>query len=968
MTASRASIRGAVLGAGGGLCAALADVASTILWLHDPIERVRLVVALVLAGIAAGAWAGAAIAAVVSWRRDPAATWRSDSMRVGAVLAVPLACVAYLLFTGGHARRIPALWVVRPVAWGVMVTSLAIALVLAVRAIRVLRTRSWVARATAALACIAIAQVLHALDHRLLPRLYEYLHAGLGIGTALAFVAAIVVSAPARANEQSMRAAALVSIFIAPVGFVLLDRWDNVRAEVFGVHAPFVRHAALAVEALRPHRGQRTHSSSSIATARVDTRGLASAPGASLLLITIDALRDDRVGRRIDGASLTPHLDALAAAGTRFERTYTAAPHSSYSLTSLHTSEYLHETVPLGQPQPLVTLADRLAREGYYTAAFYTDGIFFTEGERLTSYRERSFGFRRADHVDRRAPAQAEAAMREIDDIARRAASPAFVWVHFFDTHEPYGGAGSTPEAQYDAAVGAVDRAVGELVTHARERLGTNLIVAVTADHGEEFGEHGGVYHGSALYEEQVRVPWIIAGPAVPHVSVHVVAQLVDLAPTLLGMLGVAPEPSMRGDDLRPWIAGRTDATRMAFSAVNTRSLVTDGAHALVVDRRYGVRELYDLARDPHETRNVASDAPAEAARLDTALDAWGDAVGERATGNAVLARGRMGDRGAVEGLLALANDTAAAVALRVEAMRVLAGYDDAHVTAPLTRWLADDSRAIRDGAAIALGRTGIEAARSRLRDAIERDDPAMRERAALALAHMGDRAALPVLIEMLVTADEAERIEAVDALGALRDARALPALDDILADDHVRYRTVLAFGRIGGPFAAARLARIARDDRANDVRANAGAAMALSGDRAAIEPLGRLLRSDGAQLYASSALARLGAAVYDARNDHTRTCAPIDDGPVWRLLAARVCVIENALTLPASAISSPSLLAVRARGHGLLRMFDGDREIAHVALEPVMREWRISLATPPASLTLRGDAPFELAHVVWAP
>src|SRR5439155_15880160 len=100
-------------------------------------------------------------------------------------------------------------------------------------------------------------------------------------------------------------------------------------------------------------------------------------------------------------------------------RTYAQAPHSSYSITTLHTSEYLHETVALGQPQPLATLADTMAAQGYRTAALYTQGIFFTEGEHLRPYRQHDLGFARADHVDRRAAAQADAAMREIDEVGR---------------------------------------------------------------------------------------------------------------------------------------------------------------------------------------------------------------------------------------------------------------------------------------------------------------------------------------------------------------------------------------------------------------------------------------------------------------------------------------------------------------------------------------------------------------------
>ncbi|MEI8257182.1 MAG: sulfatase-like hydrolase/transferase, partial [Deltaproteobacteria bacterium] len=679
--------------------------------------------ALALAGAGAGAWLGVLVAIVfAAWpapQEGAVLAPRKHFGRAVALLAIPLAGVAYQLFTGGRARRLPALALLRPLTWALLVLlAAAVVTAGAMTARRARRARASV-RAGVVATLVVIAQVLHAMDHRVLPRLYEYLHAGLGVGTALAFAAALYVGVPGALSRRAARALCATALIAAPCALALLGRWDNVRAEVFGVHAPFVRHAVLAVETLRPAAARRHRARASETQAAFDPAGLPAHPGASVLLITVDALRDDRL--RPD---LAPNLSAIAGEGMRLRRTYTQAPHSSYSITSLHTSEYLHETVPLGQPQPLATLADQLGGAGYYTAAFYTNGIFFTEGERLTVYRDHALGFRRADHVDRRANAQAEAAMREIDDVIRRGEPPTFLWVHFFDAHEPYGGRGATADARYDDAVRHVDSAAGRLVAYAREHLTRALVVAVTADHGEEFGEHGGVYHGSSVYEEQVRVPLVLVGPGIPRGAVDAPAQLVDLAPTLLGLVGVARATSMRGDDLRPWLVGRATAPRRAFSAVNTRAMVTDGRDKLVVDRRYGVRELYDLARDPRESRNLATSEPARTERLDAALDAWSDAVGERAAGRAVLARGRMGDRSAVPDLLALARDTRGSVAHRREAMALLAGYDDPALTAPLRPLLADGAREIADAAATALGRTGHSEARAQLLDAVARDEP----------------------------------------------------------------------------------------------------------------------------------------------------------------------------------------------------------------------------------------------------
>ena len=177
-----------------------------------------------------------------------------------------------------------------------------------------------------------------------------------------------------------------------------------------------------------------------------------------------------------------------------------------------------------------------LRAAGRHTVALYTQGVFFTEGERLDRYRETDFGFARATHVDRDADEQAAAAIGELDDLVRRGEPSGLLWVHFFDAHAPYQGSGPTAAAQYDDAVARIDAAMGRVLAHARRVLARDLVVAVTADHGEEFGDHGGVYHGSTLYDEQVRVPLVISAPGLTARRVSAPVELIDVAPTLVAL------------------------------------------------------------------------------------------------------------------------------------------------------------------------------------------------------------------------------------------------------------------------------------------------------------------------------------------------------------------------------------------------------------------------------------------------
>ncbi len=819
---------GAGAGAVAGVLAAWLDVASTVLWLAAGREPVRLVAAFSFVGAGAGAVAGALGAAVWSVRIVHG-SWRTQLARGAAVVAVPLAFVAWWLFRGGHARRLPALPIWIAASWVAMVAVASLALAVGTRTVRFARVRGGAARVGVFVVAAAIAQGAHAMDHRIFPRLYEYLHVSLGAITWLACVAAVLVAIGRHLETRTRRRMAVpwVSIALLPIGVLLLDRWENVRAEVYGVHAPFVRHAVVAIDRMRTGGVAETFDArrATYLAERSRTHTAVGAgpvfPRAHVLLITIDALRNDRVGPRPGRASLTPALDALAARGTRFQRTYAQAPHSSYSLASLHTSEYLHETVALGQPQPLATMADAFARAGYHTAALFTHGVFFTESERLLPYRDSDFGFRRADHVDRRAPEQTEAAEHEIDDIVARGEPPTLLWVHYFDAHEPYGGTGATAEDRYDDAVRRADGAVARLLAYAERRCAREWIVAVTADHGEEFHEHGGVYHGSSLYEEQVRVPWILAVPQGVHRAVASPVESVDIAPTLLRLAGIVPPPSMRGRDLRGGTAAMPDAT--VFAAVNTRTMALRWPWKLVADLRFGVRELYDLESDPAEAHNLADRESARVAQLGNEIAAWIESLGRSGAVNSAIARARMGDPSALPALADVAADRRVDSRTRLDALHAIADADARPVLERIAPLLRERSTQIADAAATAMASAGDARAVRPLRDAVTRDDPASRAAASLVVVRVDrDHAPIATLADLLHQRDESARRTAIDALGDTQSPEAFEPLAEQLDDDNVRYRAVRALGRLGDPRAIPLLTHIAAHDRGADIRESA--------------------------------------------------------------------------------------------------------------------------------------------------
>ncbi len=171
--------------------------------------------------------------------------------------------------------------------------------------------------------------------------------------------------------------------------------------------------------------------------------------------------------------------------------------------------------------------------------------------------------------------------------------------------------------AAYEGEIAALDRKVGRLL---EECLASDrpTVVAVTADHGEEFGEHGGWGHGQSLYEEQLRIPWILAGAGVPrHVVAGAPARLIDVAPTLLALAGSAPPAAMsgasRGSDFERVQGPPEIVAEIIYGASYWARVLKSGSAKLLV-ARFGDREateLYDLASDPRELHDRAAEDPA---------------------------------------------------------------------------------------------------------------------------------------------------------------------------------------------------------------------------------------------------------------------------------------------------------------------------------------------------------------------
>lgn len=366
----------------------------------------------------------------------------------------------------------------------------------------------------------------------------------------------------------------------------------------------------------------------------------------NVLLVTIDTLRADHLGAYGYDRIETPRIDGLAKRGALFRQAFSVVPLTLPSHASIMTGQWppTHGARNNGQRLPAgpATLAEILKGRGYRTGAFV--GAFpldsrFGLDRGFEAYDDR-YGSRNAQRdltfVERRADDVNEAALPWI--TARRG-ERFFAWVHYFDPHAPYEppppyGAGYRGR-EYDGEIAYVDAALGRLIAGLEKSgLLDNTLIVLTADHGESLGEHGEATHGIFIYDSALHVPLVIVHPRIVPAgrTIGAPVALSDIAPTVLELLRIPVPAAMQGLSLVPLLRGGIAAPDKRFTG---RAIYQESLSGWL-DRRWAplraVRtaewkyidapqaELYDLASDPKETKNVLADRPEEARRLSADL------------------------------------------------------------------------------------------------------------------------------------------------------------------------------------------------------------------------------------------------------------------------------------------------------------------------------------------------------------
>jgi arylsulfatase A-like enzyme len=376
-------------------------------------------------------------------------------------------------------------------------------------------------------------------------------------------------------------------------------------------------------------------------------------PEYNVILIVIDALRADHVGTYGYHRDTTPYIDKLAKDGVLFEWAISMDGNTKSSIASLMTSKYPPQhgvnSVDAKLKEDFTTLAEVLNKT-HKTAAFVhninlEDNFGFSQGFKIYHVKDSFYGDEDVDLT------------KEVTNfIEKNKNSTFFCWIHFLGPHDPYSTFGkfdgffapkkcnrlrglsakkynemnlTKKEMEclkdfYDQEIRFTDENVGTILKKLKEvNIYDSSLIIITADHGEEFDEHGFISHRSYnLYDNIVHVPLIIKFPHSLYRGKIVDAQVrsIDIMPTILDFLGIKVNISMEGTSLLPLIEGKIKRVAQFVFIGNGGTIRTKNWKFIP---RTGKDELYDLKEDPQEQNNVVDKYPKVSKFFNTLSTEW---------------------------------------------------------------------------------------------------------------------------------------------------------------------------------------------------------------------------------------------------------------------------------------------------------------------------------------------------------
>jgi len=367
----------------------------------------------------------------------------------------------------------------------------------------------------------------------------------------------------------------------------------------------------------------------------------------NVVLISIDTLRADHLGCYGDPRGTSPNIDRLASEGVLFENGFSPTawtlPGHASMFSGLTPRRHGATRVKAAIREDVPLLAEILAQNGYATAAVVN-----------APFMQAKFGFSRGFDTFTYVPKLevAEHQQAVLNTVRRGGEKPFFYFFHYMSVHDPY-----APEESFNRFVGtyelpievtgqrmlqlwraldagerslnedevrflddlytggvlSVDARIGEILDLLESlQSDGDTVVIFTSDHGEEFMEHGSLVHTKTLYDEVLRVPLIMRGPGIPRGErVRSMAALIDIVPTVLGLLDIVSPPDLDGIDLATYWNDDTNPERLLeietnwITGARGKRGIRTPTRKLIVSLETGAKEYYDLLGDPEETDNL---------------------------------------------------------------------------------------------------------------------------------------------------------------------------------------------------------------------------------------------------------------------------------------------------------------------------------------------------------------------------
>jgi arylsulfatase A-like enzyme len=363
-------------------------------------------------------------------------------------------------------------------------------------------------------------------------------------------------------------------------------------------------------------------------------------PVRNIILISIDTCRADHLGCYGFSKPTTPNIDAVARESVLFENTVTPVPLTLPAHTSMLTGTNpvyhgVHHNLGYQVSPDNLTLAEILKDRGYTTAAFIgafvLDSKFGLDQGFDTYNDDFEEGFEDVIINQRRA---AETSRLAGAWLEKHQKDKSFLFLHFYDPHFTYDppepAASQFPDDPYSGEIAYTDTAIGQVIDKLKELdLYESSLIIITADHGEMLGEHGEVHHGFFLYRGSLHVPLMFKLPGKSKGRrVDALTGIVDIVPTICGLLNIDVPSHVRGKDLSSTLEKKTNKdNEERFFYCETQEPSNFGGNILlgVVSQRYKYiqttrPELYDRIKDPGETTDLSLSQPKRARMMKATL------------------------------------------------------------------------------------------------------------------------------------------------------------------------------------------------------------------------------------------------------------------------------------------------------------------------------------------------------------